>query len=65
MADLDLTLLIFLEDEASAEVDSEQHKINDIFKKHETEAYEILVCHRLCNEEKFRQYFRFTPVLFY
>jgi len=32
----DLTLLIFLEDEASSEEDSECHKVNYIFRNRET-----------------------------
>ncbi|XP_063912685.1 uncharacterized protein LOC135129463 [Zophobas morio] len=66
MDDLDLALLIVLEDEESSEEESKRSKESDIFKNRATEgAYEILICRHLhCNEEKFRQYFRLTPVLF-
>ena len=66
MDDLDLALLIFLEDEESSEDEKKRLEASDIFKRRATEgAYEILVCRHLhCNEEKFREYFRLTPVLF-
>jgi hypothetical protein len=63
---LDLELLIFLEDEQSSEDNTECLEASDIFKRRATEgAYEILVRRHLhCNEDKFREYFRLTPVLF-
>lgn len=66
MDDLDLALLIFLEDEQSSEDDTERLEASDIFKRRATEgAYEILVRRHLhYNEDKFREYFRLTPVLF-
>ncbi|XP_063585209.1 uncharacterized protein LOC134762594 [Penaeus indicus] len=63
MDDLDTALLIYLEDESS---EDERLEESQLFKCRSTEgAFSILVVRRLhCNEEKFREYFRLTPVLF-
>jgi hypothetical protein len=55
-----------LEDKESSEHDTERLEASDIFKRRATEgAYEIFVCRHLhCTEDKFREYFRLTPVLF-
>lgn len=66
MDDLDLALLIYLEDEESSNDETEYPEIDNIFKRRNKEGvYEILVRrHLYSNEEKFREYFRLTPVLF-
>ncbi|GFV37722.1 uncharacterized protein TNCV_2503601 [Trichonephila clavipes] len=59
MDDLDVALLLYLENEQSSE--EENYLRIDLLK----ELFQILVCRHLhCNDEKFRQYFRLTPVLF-
>lgn len=65
MDDLDIAMLICLEDEESSD-DETCREEGELFKSRATEgAFQILVCcHLQCNEEKFRQYFRLTPVLF-
>ncbi|GFT37006.1 hypothetical protein TNCV_175261 [Trichonephila clavipes] len=64
MDDLDVALLLYLEDEQSSEENRSEE--SELFKNRSSEgAFQILVCHHLhCNDEKFRQYFRLTPVLF-
>ncbi|GFY79114.1 hypothetical protein TNIN_209171 [Trichonephila inaurata madagascariensis] len=59
MDDLDVALVMYLEDEQSSEE-------SELFKNRSSEgAFQILVHRHLhCNDEKFRQYFRLTPVLF-
>lgn len=66
MDDLDLAMIIFLEGECSSEEETKRSEESEIFKKRKTEGvYEILICRHLqTNDEKFRQYFRLTPVLF-
>lgn len=61
-----LALLIFLEDEESSEEENYRKKESEIYRsRNEEGAFEILVRrHLYCNDEKFRQYFRLTPVLF-
>ena len=63
MDDLDTALLIYLEDESS---EDERLEESQLFECRSTEgAFSILIVRRLhCNEEKFREYFRLTPVLF-
>ena len=71
MDDLDVALLIYLEDEESSEEEEycsrgRKRKEAKMFKnRHSEGAFQILVNrHLICNDEKFRQYFRLTPVLF-
>ncbi|KAL4132684.1 hypothetical protein QTP88_009802 [Uroleucon formosanum] len=66
MDDLDIALLVFLDDEESSEDENNRLEESVMFKNRETEgAFQILVRRHLqCNDEKFRQYFRLTPVLF-
>ncbi|GFY29166.1 hypothetical protein TNCV_4722941 [Trichonephila clavipes] len=65
MDDLDVALLLYLEDEQSSEEENRSEE-SELFKNRSSEgAFQILVCRHLhCNDEKFRQYFRLTPVLF-
>ncbi|GFY59155.1 DDE Tnp4 domain-containing protein [Trichonephila inaurata madagascariensis] len=65
MDDLDVALVMYLEDEQSSEEESRSEE-SELFKNRSSEgAFEILVRRHLhCNDEKFRQYFRLTPVLF-
>ncbi|GFU22943.1 uncharacterized protein TNCV_3946281 [Trichonephila clavipes] len=64
MDDLDVALLLYLEDEQSSEENRSEE--SELFKNRSSEGtFQILVCRHLhCNDEKFRQYFRLTPVLF-
>ncbi|GFT41505.1 hypothetical protein TNCV_3942651 [Trichonephila clavipes] len=64
MDDLDVALLLYLEDEQSSEENRSEE--SELFKNRSSEgAFQILVRRHLhCNNEKFRQYFRLTPVLF-
>lgn len=66
MDDLDLAIIIYLEDELSSEEENSRMKEDDLFKARGTEgSFEILVSRHLkSNEEKFREYFRLTPLLF-
>ncbi|XP_050520804.1 uncharacterized protein LOC126894103 [Daktulosphaira vitifoliae] len=66
MDDLDIALLVCLDDEESSEDENNRLEESVMFKNRETEgAFQILVRRHLqCNDEKFRQYFRLTPVLF-
>ncbi|GFR17140.1 hypothetical protein TNCT_460491 [Trichonephila clavata] len=66
MDELDVALLIYLEDEQPSEEESNRSEENELFKNRSSEgAFEILVRRHLhYNEEKLRQYFRLTPVLF-
>lgn len=66
MDDLDLALLVYLEDEQSSEDENNRMEESDLYKSRTTEGvFEILVRrHLYCNDEKFREYFRLTPVLF-
>lgn len=66
MDDLDVALFVFLEDEESSEDEKNRSEESVMFKNCTTEgAFQILVRRHLhCNDEKFRQYFRLTPVLF-
>ncbi|GFY40447.1 hypothetical protein TNIN_189431 [Trichonephila inaurata madagascariensis] len=63
MDDLDVALVMYLEDEHSSEESrSEESKL---FKNRSEGAFQILVrLHLHGNDEKFRQYFCLTPVLF-
>lgn len=65
MDDLDVALLVVLNGEESEE-DIHRRSESDLFKKRTAEgAYQILICrHLYTNENKFREYFRLTPVLF-
>ncbi|GFX07295.1 protein ALP1-like [Trichonephila clavipes] len=65
MDDLDVALLLYLEDEQSSSEENRSEE-SELFKNRSSEgAFQILVCRHLhCNDEKFRQYFRLTPVLF-
>lgn len=66
MNSTDLALAIFLEDEESSSEDEKRRSTSDLFKHRSTEGtFEILVCRHLqTNEDKFKEYFRLTPVLF-
>ncbi|KAF5284022.1 hypothetical protein FQA39_LY17155 [Lamprigera yunnana] len=66
MESVDVALLIILEDEISSEEEKERSGESEIFKKPKTErAYKIFECRHLHNNEnKLREYFRLTPVLF-
>ncbi|GFY43770.1 hypothetical protein TNIN_192621 [Trichonephila inaurata madagascariensis] len=65
MGDLDVALVMYLEDEQSSEEESRSEE-SELFKNRSSAgAFQILVHrHFQCNDEKFRQYFRLTPVLF-
>ncbi|GFY63410.1 hypothetical protein TNIN_30111 [Trichonephila inaurata madagascariensis] len=65
MDDLDVALVMYLEDEQSSEEESRSEE-SELFKNRSSEGvFQILVCRHLhCNDEKFRQYFRLTAVLF-
>ncbi|GFR25047.1 uncharacterized protein TNCT_432971 [Trichonephila clavata] len=65
MDDLDVALITYLEDEQSSEEESRSEE-SELFKNRSSEgAFQILVhSHLHCNDEKFRQYFRLTTVLF-
>ncbi|GFU65351.1 uncharacterized protein TNCV_2836611 [Trichonephila clavipes] len=65
MDDLDVALLLYLEDEQSSSEENHSEE-SELFKNRSSEGvFQILVCRHLhCNDEKFRQYFRLTPVLF-
>ncbi|GFU02559.1 DDE Tnp4 domain-containing protein [Trichonephila clavipes] len=60
-----VALLLYLEDEQSSEEENRSEE-SELFQNRSSEgAFQILVCRHLpCNDEKFRQYFRLTPVLF-
>ncbi|GFR15942.1 DDE Tnp4 domain-containing protein [Trichonephila clavata] len=64
MDDLDVALIMYLEDEQSSEEESRSEE-SELFTNRPSEGYfQILVrSHLHCNDEKFRQYFRLTPVL--
>ncbi|GFY44913.1 hypothetical protein TNIN_262661 [Trichonephila inaurata madagascariensis] len=65
MEELDVALIMHLEDEQSSEEQNRSEE-KELLKNWSSEgAFQILVLRHLhCNEEKFRQYFRLTPVLF-
>ena len=66
MDDLDLATIIFLEDEESSEDENFRSKESEMFKSRYEEGafFNLVRRHLYSNDEKFRQYFRFTPLLF-
>ncbi|VVC46182.1 Hypothetical protein CINCED_3A008225 [Cinara cedri] len=66
MDDLEIASLIYLDDEESSEDKKNHLEESVMFKKRKTEGlFQILVRRHLhCNDEKFRQDFWLTPILF-